>query len=292
MKLSRLCLILLLSAIIVFAFSCNNDSSSDDDDDDNDNNDSIDDDTNDDDTGDDDDNDVTPDPDDDDTGDDDDDIVDASLVFIHHSVGEIWIGDGGLTADLEAAGFSFYDITYGDGWIGNHTYAWHWPTTFGEHYDEVLGWELPGEQIHDVVMIKSCYPDSVINAVLLESYKGWYNEILEIFLQHPETGFLVITPPPHADDVTASAENIARGREFAYWLTHEYATKADNVRVVDLAGYLNDDFGFMHERTPENAAYFYLREECESEPDDSHPTPACISAANEETVTAALDLLP
>ena len=38
----------------------------------------------------------------------------TNFVFIHHSVGDIWLNDGQLNDRLTAAGFAVHDATYGD----------------------------------------------------------------------------------------------------------------------------------------------------------------------------------
>jgi hypothetical protein len=232
------------------------------------------------------------DTDDDDTGDDTGDDDDApSIVFIHHSVGQTWIDDGGLADAFQEAGFAVFDITYGDGWFGDHTDPGDWPATFTTYYDEVVGWDLPAGETHDVVTFKSCFNASVLWSGELETFEAAYDAILTVFLAHPETAFLAMTAPPYADNGEAPAEAMARGREFAYWMTHAWAAGATNVGTLDLAGFLNDDAGFAHARDADHASYFYLRAECESEPGNSHPTGDCLAAATPAAVAAAAALL-
>ena len=275
--------------IMIVLGSCGDDD--DDADPSDDDSDSDDDSVDDDDAADDDDDDDDDDDNDDDDNDDDDTIDEDTLVFIHHSVGAEWVRNGYLPEALANNGILFYEITYFDNWFGNNTDAEDWPITFTTYYDDVLGWELPSGHTHDLVMIKSCFPDSTLEPGELELHQGYYNQVLDVFVDHPETGFLVMTPPPVADNGEGTPEEITRGREFAYWLVNTWAVGVPNVRVVDLAGYLNDDQGFIYPRETVNAPHFYLRDECEREPDDSHPSGACLSSATPETVTAAVSLL-
>ena len=216
----------------------------------------------------------------------------TSLVFIHHSVGSEWIANGGLSGAVSGAGISFFDIHEGDGWFGNNTFPWHFPTTFTTYFNDVVGWELSGGQHHGVVMFKSCFPSSVIwSDNELNQFKGYYNQIMEVFQAHPEVKFIALSPPPYANNGEAPADAITRGREFAWWLVNVWQHGADNVKAVDFAGFLNGDPGFTHARTAGNAAYFYLRDECEMYPDNPHPTAACMSTANGAVVQAATQLL-
>ena len=219
-----------------------------------------------------------------------DDGID-SVVFIHHSVGETWVYDGGLDGAMQDAGIELFEITYGDGWYGDNTFAPDWPVTFNQYYNEVLGFQLSGGSIHDIVMIKSCFPDSLLWDGDINEYKGYYNQIGQIFQAHPETGFIVLTPPPYTANEDYFDPEITNGRTFAHWLKKEWAPNIPNVRVVDLAGFLNDDRGFTHQRSTQNAEHFYLRGECELDYGDSHPTGGCLSAANQDTVNAMLSLL-
>lgn len=278
-KIYVIIMLVFLLIITAWFFACESE-----DDEDNEKNDSANDDTTDDDDS----------SSDDDAADDDDDSTDGefSLVFLHHSVGQNWVDDGGISQALAAENIDFYDITYGDGWIGDNTEPWDWPETFTTYYNDVLGWDLPAGDSHDIVMIKSCYPNSALwSPDDIATTQGYYNSLLDAFEDHPETGFLVMTSPPYADSGEVTDGDMALGRQLAYWLTEEWAQGVANVRVVDLAGYLNDDFGFSHDRTAGNGPFFYLRNECEVEPDNSHPTGACLSAANDTTVQNALNLL-
>ena len=214
-----------------------------------------------------------------------------TVVFIHHSVGETWVYDGGLDEDMQDAGIDLFEITYGDGWFGDNTFTEDLPITFGQYYSDVLAWQLSGGAVHDIVMIKSCFPDSLLWDGDITAYQEYYNQIGTILQAHPETGFIVMTPPPYTANEDYFDPEITNGRMFAHWLKNEWAANRPNVRVVDLAGYLNDDQGFMHQRTSQNAGHFYLRGECELDYGDSHPTGNCLAAANSETVNAASSLL-
>ena len=87
---------------------------------------------------------------------------------------------------------------------------------------------------HEVIAFKSCYPASNITSdAMLEERKGWYLEIRDVFDQHPDKIFLVMSQPPRHRLATNLAE-ADRARAFANWLgSEEFLTGHPNVKYFD-----------------------------------------------------------
>ena len=152
---------------------------------------------------------------------------DVNLVFIHHSVGTNWLGDG-LTTSLNASGYHVADITYG--WTGgsgtpygDYTDTDDWPTWFDNTVMNLVYPETdataavntidpaPGE--NTVIMFKSCYPNSDVG-VGIDDEKAIYNSLIPYFEAHPDKMFVLCTPPPMATISTPQET-----RELCGWLT-------------------------------------------------------------------------
>lgn len=192
-----------------------------------------------------------------------------SLVFIHHSCGSGFLREGGLWRLLEELGLAVYEITYGDGWIGDHTDPRDFPTTFSEHLDEVLKWDLAGADRHDLVAFKSCFPAcNVTSEAMLKQYRGYYDMLKPHFAGQPQTFFIAWTAPPLVPAAT-TPENAARYRKFCEWLVSEWAKGQENVAVFDCNAVLVDGRGMLKAE--------YRRGES-----DSHP-----NAAGNQAVAAA-----
>lgn len=99
---------------------------------------------------------------------------------------------------------------------------------------------------HDVIAFKSCYRatdfgGAQTNAELdaaLQQYKTWYLAMRNVFDQHPDKVFVVISPPPrHRLHPEATAARAVRARQFANWLqSPEFLGQParPNLRVFDL----------------------------------------------------------
>ncbi len=153
-----------------------------------------------------------------------------SLLFIHHSCGgqlfaphaaaddgESCIYDhaengGGLRPRLQAAGYDVHEASYNSK-IGHDTDIFHWLPKFRDQMDLVLKVDhqdtfFEDGRTHDVVMFKSCYPNSVFVGpgsapgdpagpeLTVENAKATYRALLPIFAEHPQRLFVVVTAPP------------------------------------------------------------------------------------------------
>lgn len=164
-----------------------------------------------------------------------------SMVWLHHSTGDALL-KGGLLDALKADGVVFHDINYEeaavDGYVvGDHTDIPEWPKTFNtpKYFDVVKSWELAGKKPHhDIVMFKSCYPNSDITSdAMLDEYKKYFNELIPTFRANPDILFIGMSTPPLVAAKT-SPEAGARARKWSQWVTSEFARDLKNVKVFDL----------------------------------------------------------
>lgn len=164
-----------------------------------------------------------------------------SMVWLHHSTGDFLLR-GGLLEALRADGVLFHDINYKeavvDGYVvGDHTDVSDWPKTFNtpKFFDVVRTWELKRSRPqHDIVMFKSCFPNSNIESdQMLAQYKRHFNALLPTFQASPDILFIGMSTPPLVR-VRTSPDAAERAREWALWLTTQYAREANNVRTFDL----------------------------------------------------------
>jgi hypothetical protein len=195
-----------------------------------------------------------------------------SMVWLHHSTGDRLLR-GGLLDAIRGDGVAFHDINYGeavvDGYvIGDHTDVDDWPKTFNtpKLLDTVKHWELNGDKRnHDIVMFKSCYPNSNIKTeAQLQEYKQYFSSLLPTFQSNPEVLFIAMSTPPLVKRNT-TPEAADRARQWSRWLTTEYAAGVKNVKVFDLFEALAIAEGKPDENT--------LVPQFASGRGDSHPSP-------------------
>jgi len=211
-------------------------------------------------------------------------------VFIHHSSGGNWVADawGGLGDAMNDAGYFFSGIDYT--WtatqnvqIGDYTDIGDWWTWFMDQtvqgngiprrdnimnsvyveYDKDIQYgdytrtlSDPGGE-NEIIMFKSCYPNSDIladnatnpediygdpagsNTYTETNVRALYDTILTYFKANPGRMFVVITAPP-----LSSATNAARARSFNNWLVYDWLQDAGwenkNVYVWDWYNVLTD----------------------------------------------------
>ena len=178
-----------------------------------------------------------------------------SMVWVHHSTDSRLLG-GGLLHALKRNNVTFFDVNYGearvDGYvIGDHTDPPDFPRIFNtpRYLEVILGWGLEKGKKHDIVMFKSCYPASNITSEkLLARYRRWYASMLPTFAKHPRVLFIPMSTPPLVRSAT-SADNAARARRFARWLTSEYGRGLPNVQAFDLFDALAVREGTVHANT-------------------------------------------
>jgi len=215
------------------------------------------------------------------------------LIFLHHSVGSEWLGQGRLAAELMKHGIAVHDATYGDE-IGQNTDICHWLPKFRNDTQKIFRFDrhpniyYSGSQENDIIMFKSCFPNSDIVAEgtgpgdptdpnrTMVNFKAAFEEMAEEFAKYPSKLFIYVTAPPLVPKAS-TLENARRAREFNNWLKGEYLdryrkdTGLDNLLVFDLFDVLADENNF-------------LRKEFQKKDTDSHPNQLGGMAATESFI--------
>ena len=157
------------------------------------------------------------------------------LLFIHHSVGGTLLADqgpegtgpyapqciwdthpngGGLRSLLTGAGYEVHEASYGSR-VGESTDLFDWLPKFSDHMDEVLRVDvqdtsLPDDLRNQIVMFKSCFPNSDFVGegeapgdtegpeLTVWNARATLTALLERFAQHPDVLFVYLTAPPLA----------------------------------------------------------------------------------------------
>ena len=186
----------------------------------------------------------------------------TNFVFIHHSVGENWLDQGELRTRLTASGFNVHDITYGDNVPGipvpgmqpngDFTDVKDWYFWFHNFLDGVLEWECSPGEYNQIVMFKSCFPNSGITEDgtapgnptndnhTIWNHKAAYCSLTNAFAQHSNVLFIAVTAPPMRPGDGYRSDEGARARTFNNWLKKDYvdayidSTGLRNLAVFDL----------------------------------------------------------
>ncbi len=203
----------------------------------------------------------------------------TNLIFLHHSVGDNIISQGGLRELLAQSGIHMTDqdyIEYGlsgpDGAFRGYTLSIPNDNTDPDGLARIFNQpRLPlplnafsGLMQYEVVMMKSCFPANYIySAEQVAQYKDYYLSIRDRIEETPERFFILLTIPPLNVAETNPAD-AARAREVAEWMTSpEFTAGHPNMAVFDLYGFLAGD-----DRTKSD--YNALKAEY-SDGADSHP---------------------
>jgi len=207
----------------------------------------------------------------------------VKLIFIHHSTGQNWLADdnGGLGIALKNNNYFVSDTNYGWGpdAIGDRTDTgnwWDWfrgpksstytqalYTEFGQHsgYARIATDPDPNRE-NEIIMFKSCFPNSAIGGspndpattgsnplrgggpMTVANVKGIYNDILTYFAAHQEKLFVLVVPPPLAQNAT-NATQAANARAVANWLMNKWLANYAhrNVAVFDFYNVLTSNGG-------------------------------------------------
>ncbi|MCP4607481.1 MAG: hypothetical protein GY845_02020 [Planctomycetes bacterium] len=124
-----------------------------------------------------------------------------------------------------------------------------------------IGQPLPSEDIpfkdlvakNDVIIMKHCYPSSDVLEDIgspdpsserksIENYKTVYRLLRAEFEKHPDTIFIVWTPPP-LHRLATNSNKAVRATEFSEWLKTDFLTEDDshpNIYVWDVREILMD----------------------------------------------------
>jgi hypothetical protein len=134
--------------------------------------------------------------------------AEANCVFVSHSNG------GGLRKKLEAQHYEVHEASYGSE-IGEATDLFDWLPKFRSKMDKILAVDLndrplPEGQKNQIVVFKSCFPNSAFVAVgeppgdpagplmTLSNAKATMMEVRSELAKHPDVLFVYLTAPPLA----------------------------------------------------------------------------------------------
>lgn len=212
------------------------------------------------------------------------------VFFLHHSVGQGLI-DGGVRQWItdyntaHATSFEFWDHGYPAEGLRNAEGA-DTGESYGATADNTnpdgllyLWTSAEAEAVHArqlildnyyVIAFKSCFVDIVsLDDGTLAQYRTDYLQMRDVFDQHTDRIFVVVTAPPGAYGATDAA-SASNAREFANWMgSATYLSGHPNVLCFDLFDLLaNPDDG--------TARANMLRDDYLSDPtgQDSHPNEA------------------
>jgi hypothetical protein len=190
------------------------------------------------------------------------------LLFIHHSTGGQWLADageikdiipdtslhqthpngGGLRSLLTKNNYQVHEAAYKSD-IGEKTDVCDWNAKFRDKMGTVLKCDfqdIPYKDAsakNDIVMLKSCFPNSNIESEGTEpgdpdstvmttaNFKAAYNKLLGYFSAYPNTLFVVVTAPPLAKNVPSRTKEFIRtliGSESSVKATGERARRFNN----------------------------------------------------------------
>ncbi len=194
-------------------------------------------------------------------------LYNKRLVFLHHSVGRGILYEGGLRDSLLKMGVLVKGATYGDE-IGEQTDIHHWPGKFQRDMERILGFKAhpdkyySGPETNDIVMFKSCFPNSDISGDgqlpgdpaaserTVANYRAVFEQLRAEMARYPNKLFIYVTAPPLVTEST-TPENASNAAVFNEWLIEKYLpdyereTGHSNLAVFDLFGVLADDEGFL-----------------------------------------------
>ena len=219
-------------------------------------------------------------------------LYSTRMVFLHHSVGRGILYQGGLRDSLLQIGVLTKGATYGDE-IGQKTDISDWLPKFRNDMTRILDFKAhpntyySGALSNDIVMFKSCFPNSDIGGSIespadplssersLANYQATFNELALELEKYPDKLMIYLTSPPLVPEST-TPENARRARDFNDWLIEEYLpqyqerTGLTNLAIFDLFGVLADENGFLKDE--------YRR----TGRGDSHPNETANKAAAQE----------
>ena len=176
-----------------------------------------------------------------------------SVIFLHRSVGNNLVHDGKmyeLLRDCPDISFADFDqntrILRDTNSSRTTDYIMPGDNTTPRDYAELFSgsYSPPFKDFvmaHDVIIIKSCYPNSNIkSADELQTIKGYYRSIAAFFAKYHDRVLIIMTSPPLVPFMT-NAANAKRARELAMWLSRE--DFGPHIRVFDFFDLLADDSG-------------------------------------------------
>lgn len=168
------------------------------------------------------------------------------MLFIHRSVGKYLINHGNLRQLLAAEGIQLDDYNNNDGLLtgadgtvskdvikmpGNNTNPDNLAAFFSKWSAVLDG--------YDVVMIKSCYPNSHIKSIEeLEAIKNLYSGIIKSFSDHKKPLVILTTPPLRP--IFTNPTEAKNANKLAEWLVTQ---AGNNLYVFDFHKLLAEPTG-------------------------------------------------
>ena len=174
----------------------------------------------------------------------------SRILFIHRSVGENIIVEGRLY-DLLDDSIDFSDFNQNTSILrnksksnnsefqmpGNNTHPENYAVLFSNKTTEMLNFVMN----FDIIIIKSCYPNSNIKSTFeLEKIKNYYNSIFSFFSNYPEKNLIAITSPP-LQPIMTKLSSAKRAKELTNWLVS--LNLNSNIKIFDLFDLLADKSG-------------------------------------------------
>jgi hypothetical protein len=202
-----------------------------------------------------------------------------NIIFLHHSTGYNLINQGNVREQFSQAGYKFWDQNYNFeglqdplGQPVNFVYFVPEDNTdpkglariFRQPVFPIPINTLSGLLQHEVIIIKSCFPNSHITSdEQLERDKGYYLEIRDTIDSHPDKLFIIMTQPP-LNPAETIPEAALRAREIATWLSSDdFLAGHPNISTFDF-------FDLLAESDPNSPEYNMLRQDYR-QGTDSHP---------------------
>lgn len=179
-----------------------------------------------------------------------DDATFNNIIFLHQSVGNGFINDGHLRKRLKEKGYDMWDHGYRrqglrdpNGTPLKFTYDIPNDNIYPDGLYAIFSqkeYSTPRNALsqllmHDIIMLKSCFPTSDIrDEAQLKQLEQYYLGMRETFDRHPEKLFIILTQPPLIPAETKAAD-AKRARALADWLDSEaFVGSHPNVVVFDL----------------------------------------------------------
>lgn len=216
----------------------------------------------------------------------------TNVIFLHHSVGNNLINQGEMRSLFQQAGIDFWDQGYRyDGlrnpqgqvtsfWYpvpGDNTDPDGLATVFAQTPRGLPVNALSGLLQHEVIIFKSCYPNSNINsAEHLQTLQQLYLGMRATIARQPDKIFVLLTTPP-LNPAETTAENAQYARAMAEWMLSDAFTGGlENLFVFDF-------YSLLAENDPASPEYGMLRA-AYREGADSHPNAAANQAIAPQVV--------
>ncbi len=211
------------------------------------------------------------------------------LLFIHHSCGGQLLADkgddiqvipdtciykshpngGGLRTLLQKNNYEVHEASY-KSVIGARTDVCDWNAKFRDRMDDILRTDRQDDKYNDlsikndIVMFKSCFPNSEVVAdgkepgnpdspeKTLANYKAAYSKLLGYFKSRPDTLFVVVTAPPVVKSVPSRTKEFIKNV-----MGSEDTIQAIGERVRRFNNWLKDtDKGWLAGYSEKNVAVF------------------------------------